>query len=42
MSRVGKYPVIVPAGVTVDLKGQQVKVKGKLGELAYQGALMKP
>ena len=38
MSRVGKYPVIVPAGVTVDLKGQHVKVKGKLGELEYTAA----
>ena len=38
MARVGKYPVIVPAGVTVDLKGQQVKVKGKLGELEYTAA----
>ncbi len=31
MSRVGKYPVTVPAGVTVDLKGREVSVKGKLG-----------
>ncbi|MCQ2913866.1 MAG: 50S ribosomal protein L6 [Alphaproteobacteria bacterium] len=35
MSRVGKYPVVIPAGVTVDIKGQAVKVKGKLGELEY-------
>jgi large subunit ribosomal protein L6 len=34
MSRVGKNPVVVPAGVTVDLKGQALKVKGKRGELA--------
>ena len=38
MSRVGKYPVIVPADVTVDVKGQHVKVKGKLGELEYTAA----
>jgi len=34
MSRVGKNPVVVPAGVTVDLKGQALKVKGKRGELS--------
>jgi len=34
MSRVGKNPVIVPQGVTVDLKGQALKVKGKRGELS--------
>ena len=33
MSRVGKNPVVVPSGVTVDLKGQALKVKGKRGEL---------
>ena len=33
MSRVGKYPVAVPQGVTVDIQGQRVKAKGKLGEL---------
>jgi large subunit ribosomal protein L6 len=34
MSRVGKNPVAIPQGVTVDLKGQALKVKGKRGELA--------
>jgi len=34
MSRVGKYPVVVPAGVTVSLDEGQVSVKGKLGTLA--------
>ena len=34
MSRVGKNPVVVPQGVTVDLKGQSLKVKGKKGELS--------
>jgi len=34
MSRVGKNPVTVPNGVTVDLKGQDLKVKGPKGELA--------
>lgn len=33
MSRVGKYAVAVPKGVTVDVAGQRVKAKGKLGEL---------
>jgi large subunit ribosomal protein L6 len=34
MSRVGKNPVVVPSGVTIDLKGQALKVKGKRGELS--------
>ena len=34
MSRIGKNPVAVPKDVTVDIKGQTVKVKGKLGELS--------
>lgn len=33
MSRVGKNPVAVPAGVTVQVDPELVKVKGKLGEL---------
>ncbi len=33
MSRVGKYPVEVPAGVTVALAGNILTAKGKLGEL---------
>ena len=35
MSRIGKEPVALPAGVTVQVAGQQVTVKGKLGELSY-------
>ena len=35
MSRIGKYPVIIPAGVTVAIDGNLVTVKGKLGELSY-------
>ena len=31
MSRVGKYPVVVPAGVNVTIAGQDVSVNGKLG-----------
>ncbi len=34
MSRIGKQPVAIPAGVTVTAKGNQVDVKGKLGELS--------
>ena len=34
MSRVAKAPVAVPAGVTVTLSGQDIKVKGPLGELS--------
>jgi large subunit ribosomal protein L6 len=33
MSRVGKYPVEVPAGVQVALQGRTLVAKGKLGEL---------
>lgn len=33
MSRVGKYPVPVPAGVTASLQGRTFVAKGRLGEL---------
>ncbi len=33
MSRIGRLPVQVPAGVKVDLQGSQVNVKGPRGEL---------
>jgi len=33
MSRIGKKPVTVPKGVTLDLQGQVVAVKGPRGEL---------
>ncbi len=35
MSRVGKHPVSLPQGVTAEVKGQAVTVKGKLGTLAF-------
>lgn len=35
MSRIGKEPVVIPAGVTATVDGQKVTVKGKLGELSY-------
>ncbi|WP_286264802.1 50S ribosomal protein L6 [Thalassotalea atypica] len=34
MSRVAKAPVEIPAGVTVTLSGQDIKVKGPKGELS--------
>ncbi len=34
MSRIGKYPVVIPSGVTVTVEGNKVTVKGKLGELS--------
>ena len=33
MSRVGKKPLAIPAGVTIAVEGQTVKVKGPKGEL---------
>ena len=33
MSRIGKHPVIVPAGVTVEIDGHNVKVTGPKGTL---------
>jgi large subunit ribosomal protein L6 len=33
MSRVGKYPVEIPAGVEVAIVGRRLTAKGKLGEL---------
>jgi large subunit ribosomal protein L6 len=34
MSRVGKNPVPIPSGVTVDVKPQEVSVKGPKGNLS--------
>lgn len=36
MSKIGKNPVAVPENVTIDIQGQDVKVKGPKGELAMQ------
>lgn len=33
MSRIGKHPVPIPDGVTVEISGRQVTARGKLGEL---------
>ena len=34
MSRIGKAPIVVPKGVTVNLKGSEVSVKGPKGQLS--------
>lgn len=34
MSRIGMMPVAVPAGVQIDIKGSDVKVKGPNGEMS--------
>ena len=36
MSRIGKNPVTIPSGVTVEVTGNVVTVKGKLGELTQE------
>ena len=33
MSRVGNSPILVPEGVTVDVKPNHIVIKAKLGEL---------
>lgn len=34
MSRIGKLPIQIPAGVTVTVKGEEVNVKGPNGEMS--------
>lgn len=36
MSRIGKNPIILPEGVELHIDGQDVKAKGKLGELGLR------
>ncbi len=36
MSRIGNNPVAIPEGVTVDIKDNEIVVKGKLGELIQE------
>lgn len=36
MSRIGKAPIAIPAGVTVTVKGDEVTVKGPKGELKQE------
>ncbi|HEY2178785.1 MAG TPA: 50S ribosomal protein L6 [Caulobacteraceae bacterium] len=35
MSRIGKQPIAIPAGVTIAVDGQSVSVKGPKGELSW-------
>ena len=35
MSRIGRAPIPIPDGVTVDITGQKVTVKGPRGELSH-------
>ncbi|AQT47505.1 MULTISPECIES: 50S ribosomal protein L6 [Bartonella] len=35
MSRIGKKPIHVPAGITASVDGQAIKVKGPKGELSF-------
>lgn len=35
MSRIGKKPIAIPAGVTVTINGQDITVKGPKGELSF-------
>jgi len=36
MSRIGKYPISLPEGVTFEIKENVVTIKGKLGELSQE------
>ncbi len=36
MSRIGKNPVVIPAGVTLDVTNNIITVKGKLGQLTQE------
>jgi large subunit ribosomal protein L6 len=36
MSRIGKKPIAVPAGVDVNISGRQVRIKGGKGELSFE------
>ncbi|PHQ29489.1 50S ribosomal protein L6 [Leeuwenhoekiella nanhaiensis] len=36
MSRIGKNPITIPSGVTVDVADNMITVKGKLGELKQE------
>jgi large subunit ribosomal protein L6 len=36
MSRIGKNPITIPEGVTVEVKDNIITAKGKLGELTQE------
>jgi len=40
MSRIGKLPIIIPDGVSVDIKGKEVIFKGPKGEEKVQGVFV--
>ncbi len=35
MSRIGKLPISIPSGVTVDIGSQEIKVTGPKGKLSF-------
>jgi large subunit ribosomal protein L6 len=35
MSRIGKQPILIPTGVTVEVSGTTITIKGSKGELVY-------
>jgi large subunit ribosomal protein L6 len=43
MSRIGKNPIAIPEGVTIDVQDNTITVKGKLGELSqdFDGVTIK-
>jgi large subunit ribosomal protein L6 len=40
MSRIGKNPIVIPAGVTVEVKDGIITVKGKNGQLTQEFSVM--
>ncbi len=36
MSRIAKTPVVIPAGVTVEIQGRDIRVKGPKGQLTWR------
>ena len=36
MSRIGKHPVVIPAKVKVEIKGQRINVEGPKGKLTWE------
>ena len=36
MSRIGRKPIVIPAGVEVKIDGSNITVKGPKGTLAFQ------
>ena len=40
MSRIGKNPIIIPEGVSVEISENIITVKGKLGEISQELSLI--